>query len=158
MPDLLHPAAPVVTCAPTSPVPLPPHLELVLAEPDAPARAPWLGVPVLGDPYPRHLFAPEVAWHEPLPPVLRPERPYNPTSHAVQLGLLPSDCVPSQPVCPPCHGDCRQGRDCPARLAPARPEPRRSLANFRLVRRVALAALLVFGFAVVHSLFAIQRP
>ena len=34
-----------------------------LAEPDAPAP--------VGDPAPCHLFMPEVAWHAPLPPVLR---------------------------------------------------------------------------------------
>jgi hypothetical protein len=139
MPDLLHPAAPVVPCAPASPVPLPPHLALALppllvdvAVPDAPDRAPWLDVPVLGDPYPRHLFAREVAWPEPLPPVLRPDRPYNPTAHAVQLGLLPPECLPSRP-------------DCPAAWAAVRESTRVSRLG-SAVRAVILGAALCFVF------------
>jgi hypothetical protein len=73
------------------------------------------------------------------------------------IDMIEPDERPAK-TCPPCHGDCRQGRDCPARPVPASSEPRRSLAHFGLVRRVALAALLFFGFAVVHSLFSIPRP
>lgn len=157
MPDLLHPAAPVVPCAPASPVALPTPLALPLrpllvdvAEPDVPAA--------VGDRVPCHLFWAPLA--EPLPPVLRPDRPYCPTAHAVSLGLLPPDCLPRTgraPACPPCHGDCRQGRRCPARPVPAIPAPRPSLAR-SIVGGIALVALLVGGLATVHLLSTIPRP
>lgn len=85
-------------------------LPIDLAEPDPFHPA------VLGDPYPRHLFMRSLEWPEPLPAVLRPDRPYCPTAHAVQLGLLSPDVLRKDrsPTCPPCHGDCRQGRNCPA--------------------------------------------
>lgn len=156
MPDLLHPAAPVVPCAPASPVPLPPPLALSLppllvdvAEPDVPAA--------VGDRVPCHLFWAPPA--EPLPPVLRVDRPYCPTAHAVQLGLLSPDVLrPGRAqTCPPCHGDCRQGRGCPARPVPAIPAPRPSLAR-SIVGGIALVALLAGGLAVVHLLSTIPRP
>ena len=90
--------------------PAAPPLPIDLAEPDPFHPA------VLGDPYPRHLFMRSLEWPEPLPAVLRPDRPYCPTAHAVQLGLLSPDVLRTDraPTCPPCHGDCRQGRRCPA--------------------------------------------
>lgn len=69
-------------------------LPIDVAVPDEPEDVPWLTVPVLGDPFPRHLFMRSLEWPEPLPPVLRPDRPYCPIAHAVQLGLLPPGCLP----------------------------------------------------------------
>lgn len=87
--------------------PAAPPLPIDLAEPDAPAP--------VGDRWPCHLFF--ALPPEPLPAVLRQDRPYCPTAHAVQLGLLSPDVLRTDrsPTCPPCHGDCRQGRHCPAR-------------------------------------------
>lgn len=86
-------------------------LPIDLAEPDPFHPA------VLGDPYPRHLFMRSLEWPEPLPPVLRPDRPYCPTAHAVQLGLLPPGCLP----------DAQWPRfipaDAPPFVAPTSPEP-----------------------------------
>lgn len=90
MPELLHPAAPVVPAAPALPVALPaaPALPIDVAVPDEPAP--------VGDRWPCHLFWAPPA--EPLPPVLRPDHQYDPTAHAVQLGLLPPGCLPPAPV------------------------------------------------------------
>lgn len=63
--------------------PAEPPLPIDLAEPDAPAP--------VGDRWPCHVFWAPLA--EPLPPVLRVDRPYCPTAHAVQLGLLSPDVL-----------------------------------------------------------------
>lgn len=112
MPDLLHPAAPVVPAAPALPVALPAALSMPIdvAVPDEPAP--------VGDRWPCHLFWAPLA--EPLPPVLRPDRApagslldalgpwlqagrpmgpleagpaYDPTEHAVQPPSMPPDLV-----------------------------------------------------------------
>jgi hypothetical protein len=129
MPDLLHPAAPVVPCAPSSPVPLPPHLALALPPLRVDVAVPDKS-PARGDRVPGHLLWAQLS--EPLPPVLRPDRVLR---------------------CPPCHGDCRQGRGCPARPVPLRRSVFRAALDL-----VALAALLVGCLAVFHLLFAIPRP
>lgn len=62
-----------------------------LVEPDEPAH--------VGDRAPCHLFAPEVAWPVPPAAVLRADKPTPPR------------------VCPPCTGNCHQGRTCPVASA-----------------------------------------
>lgn len=73
------------------------NLPINLAEPDAPQPQ--------CDRVPCHLFAPEVAWPEPLPPVLRNDNP----------GRAPFYVYPRE-KCPECPGHCSDAWDCGHRV------------------------------------------
>lgn len=71
-------------------------IDVAVPDPEPGVRAPWLVVPVLGDPLPRHLFMRSVEWPEPVGPVLRPDRaapprvPFRSTLSAADFAALPT--------------------------------------------------------------------
>lgn len=103
-----------------------------------------------GDPWPRHLCMPSVERHEPIGPVLRPDTCHR--GHTTAAPVRHHDAPPLR--CPPCHGDCRQGRDCPARCSgPASPMSAEPAAP-PILKPAHLTMITAISFMAVYAVVA----
>ena len=103
-----------------------------------------------GDPWPRHLCMPSVERHEPVGPVLRPDTCHR--GHTTAAPVRHHDAPPLR--CPPCHGACRQGRDCPAGCSSPASPMSADPAGPPILKPAHRAMITAISFLVVYAVVA----